>query len=185
MRRKPVCSADISRLPAKGTEICFTADPDECEWLAAEHNVETVRSFAAEFRLQPWRKMGARLTGTVEADIVQNCVVTLEPVENRICERVDISFLPARERDHKRRNDGEEAFLVDPEGPDEPELLESNTIDIAAIAIEHFALGIDLYPRKPGITLPDAPESDSPGEAPKEAASPFAVLRDSSLKSTK
>jgi hypothetical protein len=38
--------------------------------------------------------MGCALVGRVSATVVQNCVVTLEPIESEIDEAVDLVFLP-------------------------------------------------------------------------------------------
>ena len=37
---------------------------------------------------------GLRLAGRVQASVVQDCVVTLEPIESVIDETVDLVFLP-------------------------------------------------------------------------------------------
>ena len=52
---------------------------------------------------------------------------------------------------------------------DAPEPLVDGRIDLGAIAIEFLMLGIDPYPRKPGVAF-EPPKSDSDG------AHPFAAL---------
>ena len=53
---------------------------------------------------------------------------------------------------------------------DAPDPLIDGKIDIGALATEFVALGLDPYPRKPGVTF--EPPSDGPG-----SVKPFSVLR--------
>ena len=48
----------------------------------------------ASFDLTRHGADGLRLAGRVQATVVQNCVVTLEPIESEIDEAVDLVFLP-------------------------------------------------------------------------------------------
>jgi hypothetical protein len=47
-------------------------------------------------------------------------------------------------------------MVLDPEGPDAPESFTGTSIDVGALAEQFFALGIDPYPRKEGVELPEA-----------------------------
>ena len=53
---------------------------------------------------------------------------------------------------------------------DEPDPLVDGKIDLGALAAEFFALGLDPYPRKPGVAF-------EPPAEPEPQATPFAVLR--------
>lgn len=116
----------------------------------------------AVFTLRPWRGEGVHVTGTVSGEVTQACVVSLEPVPGTVLERFDLRFHP---------DVGESGTVeVDPDEPDPPEPLETDTVDLGAIAAEHFALGLAPYPRAPGVEFaaPDGDEADEP--------SPFAAL---------
>ena len=54
---------------------------------------------------------------------------------------------------------------------DEPDPIVDGKIDLGALAAEFFALGLDPYPRKPGVAF-------EPPAEPEPEATPFAVLRD-------
>jgi hypothetical protein len=54
--------------------------------------------------------------------------------------------------------------------PDPPDPIIGGRIDLGALAAEFLSLGLDPYPRKPGVDF-EAPEGDAPGEE-----SPFAAL---------
>ena len=116
-------------------------------------------------RRAPGRAAGSatasRSAARVEADIVQACVVTLEPVEAHIDE-------PSRRSSCRRTpssaaqgfDDGGE-ILLDAEGPDSPETFSGDTIDVGALAEEFFGLAIDPYPRKPGVVAARRPTTPS------------------------
>lgn len=163
---------EFSRLfpsPKDGARISISesARKTECAALAERFGVLAVRSFSVSAKLTA-EAGGASLKGEVFAHMTQRCVVTMDPVETRLKERIERRFLP------EHRIEPEEDF--DPEGEDPPEPL-TDEIDVGEIAAEAAALAIDPYPRAEGVeieTLTAAP----PGAAPltDEAVKPFAGL---------
>ncbi|MGV0909210.1 YceD family protein [Martelella sp. FOR1707] len=140
-------------------------------------DIRSVESLTADLRISPWRRDGVRVKGTVRAEITQNCVVTLEPLEATIEEEVDATFLPENSRQFHSKFNEEGELIVDPDGPDEPEPFAGSEVDIAALVIETIGLAIDPYPRKPGAALPeDSAEGDDTED--DAAPSPFAALKD-------
>ena len=69
-----------------------------------------------------------------------------------------------RRRNSVRGPKGEtETFSIADE--DEPDPIIEGKIDVGALAAEFFALGLDPYPRKPGVefvALAESPPADSP-----------------------
>ncbi|MGB3502328.1 MAG: DUF177 domain-containing protein [Mesorhizobium sp.] len=162
-------SIDIKRLPQKGFPVTVKPTEKELAALAAEHGLIAVGSFEAELLARDWKRTGVIVTGRVRAEIVQECVVTLEPISALIDQQIEATFVPegsplARPADP----DGEMFFDLD--GPDSPEVFEGDKIDVGALAEEIFALAIDPYPRKQGAELPSAGDG--------QQQSPFARLRD-------
>jgi Large ribosomal RNA subunit accumulation protein YceD len=111
------------------------------------------------------RGAAVEVTGRVSATVGQICVVTLEPIENRIEEAVDLVFAPmpvgaAAEPGAGLRRKGRN---------EPPEALINGTIDLGAVATEFLMLGIDPYPRKAGAQFaPPKPDNDG--------SHPFAAL---------
>src|SRR5262249_34231379 len=104
--------------------------------------------------------------GRVTATVIQNCGVTLEPVESEIDEPVELFFRPEPAGPTETAPGG--AFP--PAGGEEPpETLMDGTVDLGIIATEFLNLGIDPYPRKEGAVF-DAPPAGDP------ASHPFAAL---------
>ncbi len=60
------------------------------------HELSSVESFHADLLVSEWKRDGVRVSGRVEAEIVQPCVVTLEPVTQHIDEEVNGLFVPDR-----------------------------------------------------------------------------------------
>lgn len=146
----------VARLPKDGMSVAVEADAAQRAALAAAHGLLAVERFVAPLEVVAWKKGGVRVTGRVEADIVQQCVVTLEPVAARVDEAVAATFLPEGSRLAVPSYSAEGEILLDAEGDDGPELFSGDTIDVGRLAEEFFALGVDPYPRKAGAALDDA-----------------------------
>ncbi|HEY0353774.1 MAG TPA: DUF177 domain-containing protein [Enterovirga sp.] len=134
----------VARLPPGGMEVDILATPEECAALAADLKLPEVKSLNARFRLsgKPER---VHVTGRITAEIVQICVVTLEPFESRLDEDVEVDF--EEPRPDERADPRSDLDLAE-EGPDE---IVDGRIDVGALAAEFLALGLDPYPRKPGV----------------------------------
>ncbi|RAH96971.1 metal-binding protein [Acuticoccus sediminis] len=153
---------NVRRLDEQRTITIEATDEERAE-LAEALEVLSIGSLKAEFTLKPWRGEGVRVVGTVSGDVTQACVVTLDPVPGRVEEDFDVRLHPDVAES--------EEVVVDPDEPDPPERLEGYEVDVGAIALEHFALGLDPYPRAPGVEF-DAPADEEEADEP----SPFAVL---------
>lgn len=152
--RSPVSyPVNVARLPQKGMPVTIVANDTQRAALADQHGLLSVRSFRAELLVTTWKRNGVRVAGTVEADIDQECVVTLEPLQATISEEFSQVFLPEQSRlGREGFHEGGEIHL-DAEGPDSPEPFSGDVIDVGALVEEFFGLAIDPYPRKPGAAL--------------------------------
>lgn len=108
------------------------------------------------------------LTGMLGATVVQPCAVTLAPVTTRIDERVRRLYM----RDYVEIDASEVEMPED----DEMEPL-GNWIDPEAVMIEALSLALPMFPRAPGVGLPDTSVTE-PGVAPltDDDVKPFAGL---------
>lgn len=166
----------VGHISANPVEVTISADAGERAALARLWNVLEVKALAVRFEVQRWKRDGVRLKGRVTADIVQACVVTLEPVEAHVDEPVEVVFVPEGSKLARLPvvvEGGE--MLLDPEGPDAPEVFSGDTIDAGQVAAEHAALAIDPYPRKVDAVFSGHAETMAQEE---RKPSPFAVLKD-------
>ncbi|WP_176085208.1 DUF177 domain-containing protein [Martelella sp. HB161492] len=168
-----------ARASGKVKHVHIEADAAGRAALADVFDVVSVESAVADLEVTLWRKEGLRVRGRVSARLTQACSVTLEPIAARVDEEVDMTFLPEGSRQIKRDFSEDGALLVDPDGPDAPEVFAGGEIDLAAVAIEAIALGIDPYPRKEGVGFePSQEEEEVPAEDEDIKESPFAALKD-------
>ena len=104
----------------------------------------------AALRLERAGQDGVRVSGAVHGELTQTCVVSLEPFAATVDEDIDVRFAPRSEEDSVRGPKREtETFSIADE--DEPDPIIEGKIDVGALAAEFFALGLDPYPRKPGV----------------------------------
>ena len=165
---------DTARLAATGVAVEIGAGDAERAALAAAYNLVAVNGFSASATLTPAAGGLVTVEGRVVADIVQSCVVSLEPVAQHIDEAFSVDFVPAGSPRAQPPAGAAREVAIDPEAPDPPEVMDGTTIDIGALVEEMFVLAIDPYPRAPGAELL-ADGGDEPGS---EGESPFAVLRE-------
>lgn len=150
----------VARLPKNGMTVTIEADAAQRARLAQLHGLVSVESFRAVLDVATWKRDGVRIDGTVTADVVQECIVTLEPVAAHIEEPVAATFLPEGSRLAVPTYSAEGEILLDAEGDDAPEVFSGDTVDAGQLAEEFFSLGIDPYPRKSGANLPGAGEGE-------------------------
>ena len=74
----------VGHISANPVTVRISADPADLQRLSGQWQVPEVRSFKAEVSLGRWKRDGVRVRGHVSAAIVQDCVVTLEPLEQQI-----------------------------------------------------------------------------------------------------
>jgi uncharacterized metal-binding protein YceD (DUF177 family) len=126
--------------------------------------IPAVDALSAEVTVSPWMD-GAAVEGRWRARIQQTCGVTLDPFETELSGEFRVTAVPAGSP-NAPSEDPEETFDLD--APDPPDVLHAQEVDVAAYVVEHLALELDPFPRKPGVEW-EAPEPDEP-------PSPFAVL---------
>lgn len=156
---------DVRRLVGDGQIVEIEADAQERANLARDLDLPGIVRLHAELKVTP-SKGGARVRGHVSAVVMQTCVVSLEVFEAVVEEDVDLRYSR-----HVAAEPGAEIEL-DAEAEDGPEPLVGDIIDLGAVAAEHMVLGLDPYPRKPGVAFEDI--VDPPEET--AARSPFAGL---------
>jgi uncharacterized metal-binding protein YceD (DUF177 family) len=154
----------IEDVPEEGAHFELSPDDKTRADIATLAGLRTLSRLVASFDVTR-SGSGLRVVGEIAATAGQTCVVSLEPVENEIRERIDLVFAPAMSALQSEA----EPEGMDPDAKEPPEALVDGTVDLGAIAIEFLILGIDPYPRKPGVVF----EGASVGEA---SSHPFAGL---------
>ena len=135
----------VERLLKDRGEVTVEASPEECAALAADFGVPAIRGLVGRFRLSG-SLARLHVAGSVEATVTQTCTVSLDPFEAPVREEVDVDF-----------SDGDvvaDALAgAEAETLDLPDPIVNGRIDFGVLAAEFLALGLDPYPRKPGIAF--------------------------------
>lgn len=161
----------IDEIAGEARRLDIEAGASEREALARRFGLQAITRLAARLTLaRPKGGRHIRLTGEFDADVVQTCVVTLEPVASHIGEPIEIVFDPmSRTPTHE--------VVVDAADLD-VEPLTGDVLDLGEVVAEELALSLDPYPRAAGVTLetaglgPGAPGSE-PGHRPFEILARF------------
>lgn len=160
MREFPISQTyELGRLAGAGDEVTIAPSKEDLARIAAWADLDAVESLRARIDLGKVTATHFTLDIVLDADIVQSCVVTLDPV-----------------RSHIERAFTRELFLaptaeIAPVDEDGREQIESLRYDLAVPVLEELALAIDPYPRAPGVAF------EAPAEEADQPDHPFAALK--------
>jgi hypothetical protein len=157
----PLTLADV---PEEGRHFDLVADEHTRAQVAQVAGLQSLPRLQASFDVTRRGPDGLHVGGEVSATVGQNCIVTLELLNNEVNETVNLDFAPPVAASLEQT---EEAEIARSEGP---EPLIGDGIDLGALATEFLLLGIDPYPRKA-----DA-EFESPAAEDDASSHPFAAL---------
>jgi uncharacterized metal-binding protein YceD (DUF177 family) len=175
MTRRPAADSPwsvpviVEQIPEDGLRQSLATTPQQRAAMAAEAGVPAMPQASARFELTPAGRGRVRVTGQVQGEVAQTCVVTLEPLQNVIDEPVDVLFAPEDQIEALTKAQ-EEAAEAGEETGDPPEPITDGRIDLGKLAADVLFLAIDPYPRKPGAVF------EPPAEAEDPEAHPFAAL---------
>lgn len=163
---------DLATLPAAGARRDIEAEPAEREALARRFDLIAIAALTAQLDIVPIKSggaVGARVTGRFAARVTQTCVVSLEPFESEVAERIALDLLPPAALEAT-----EDASLYQEE---DVEPLEGDALDIGELVAQHLSLALDPHPRRSGVSFEPPADADADFDGPA-AAGPFAALGD-------
>ena len=153
------------------SEVPFAVEPDANE--RASHaealDISGIRKLRFTGTLKPQGKRDWRLDGALGATVVQECVVTLNPVTTRIDEKITRVYLA----------DMDEPIIGEVEMPEDESIDPlPETVDLVEVMMESLSLALPPFPRADDASLGEAIFSE-PGVKPMtdEDARPFAGLQ--------
>lgn len=161
----------VERLSDKERFLKLSANETERQAVAERLGVLAISSLVAEVRIKPEKKGRKVLVdANVAAQVTQTCVVSLEPMDNEVhtTARVRFGF------ESPPTVDDDVEIWAEDEDPPDP--IVDGIIDIGEFVVEHVALALDPFPRRPGAEFEAPKQADiSLDEEPKKP-NPFAVL---------
>lgn len=169
-----VDQADISTQPLR---FSIVADQAERSATAARFDLLDVNALTADLAISYDSAAKALLIeGQLKADIVQRCVLSLDPVPDQIDESFDLLLVDEATAEAW---DEEERYLE----PDQRDydVFEGESVPLGEIVAQTLSILMNDYPRADGASLeglPDGVEIDGP-----ERENPFAALAELQKKS--
>jgi hypothetical protein len=159
----------IDDIPDTGLKVERAATETERQRVAQVLDLVACTKLMARYTIEPRGSGHFRLAGNVEAEVEQACVVTLEPLTNRIAESFTVDYWPETEIPAAKGG------VVDVH--DEPDLepIVAGRLEVGRVIFESLAGAIDLFPRKPGATF-ESPSAEPAGDGAGRAEGPFAAL---------
>jgi uncharacterized metal-binding protein YceD (DUF177 family) len=163
-------SYNLARLGNAGDEVRLAADPAQRAAIAKWAGLLGVEKWDARVKIKKLASNRFGLNFHLAADVIQSCVVSLEPVPGHLERDFSREFIFVGTSRHRPAETESETVLdiAEEEGPEE---IESLHVDLAAPVLEEFTLALDPYPRRPGAEFtPQIEPSDG-------SESPFAALK--------
>lgn len=158
----------IDKIPAAG--LVKTLKPTEAERksLAERFDLVELSNLTADLTIHPaGLDETINVTGLLTADVVQTCVVTLDPLPGHIEHTINVLFMPEEIAEPE-----DEASTLEMDTED-TETIINGTIDLGELVAQNLGIALDPYPRKPGIGLVEAEFGE---EKPPVTDNPFAKL---------
>lgn len=165
---RPIAVKDIGERPVSRS---IEAKPQELEALTRRFDLLGLDGLSAELTLS-WRGDEVIVEGTLAAEVVQRCVVSLAEVPDSVTSEFILVYREQAESGLQ----AEEA--LDPEIEEEmPEPFGPEGIDLGEAVAQQLALALDPYPRHPEAVLTKTEWGAPPAEDEAEQRNPFAVLK--------
>jgi uncharacterized metal-binding protein YceD (DUF177 family) len=161
-------SYNLARLGNAGDEVHFAADAEQRAAIARWSDVVSVEKLETRVQIRKISSTRFGLTFHFLADVIQSCVVTLEPVAGHIERSFERELHFAGTVRHKAP---ESEVVLDSDPEEGPEEIQSLHYDLAVPVLEEYVLSLEPYPRRPGVEFAPKPDPEVPPE------SPFAVLK--------
>jgi uncharacterized metal-binding protein YceD (DUF177 family) len=145
------------------------ATADERIELARELDILSCDGLSVAYEIKPLGPGRYRFAGTLECDVSQACVVTLDPVPAHLSEAFSIELGPPGTVEDEPADAGDREVLSIPD----VEPIENGRIDVGAMIYDVVSAALEPYPRKPDAAFDWV---DPKIAADPAAASPFAAL---------
>jgi len=165
---EPIRIGEVGRFtPEAPLRRRLAADEAARTRIAKALDLLSLDGLEAELALSAWFD-GLQIDGVWRAAITQTCGVTLEAFSTDLNGSFRVRLVPPGSAHAVIETD--EEIVIDLEVDDPPDVLEGDLVDLGGYVIEHLALEVDPFPRKPDAVFePPLPTAE---------ISPFAALRD-------
>lgn len=156
---------NVENVPSAGKTVKMVAEAQFLKAIAERLEVLEVKSLSAEIRLT-MQNGGHTLnvTGNFKAEIVQECIITLQPVAATLEDDFEAWYadhdkaIPFNRAKHNQKaiEEGDEVQIL--EEKDDPEALIDGQVDLGEVVIQFLSLSVNPYPRAEGVVADGEPE---------------------------
>ncbi len=133
------------------------ASPAERAALAERFGIPAIASLVADLTLRLELDGTVKVTGWLDAAVTQACVVSFEPVAQRVAEAVAFRVLPPGREPAEAPDQIDEIAAVDAAGHG----IGQGAADLGEAIAEQLSLALDPYPRAPDAALPAEARDDA------------------------
>lgn len=176
---------DVDDLESKPETLTIEASDEELQDVARRFGVNAIKGAKATLTLN--REQGGRIihvTGSFEAQVTQECVVSGDPVETTLSEALEgwfadkektVSFAAAKRERDVSQSHGEIELVPEEE---DPEPIIEGVIDLGELVTQHISLALPEYPHKDGVQHEYSDDSIEIDEKSPLRKNPFEALKD-------
>lgn len=177
---------DVEDLESKPERLTIEASEEELEDVSRRLQIIGIKNASAKLVLK--REQGGRVihvSGELTALVIQECVISAEPIETTIVEPVEgwfadkdktVSFVAAkRDREADKSNNLEVELMEERE---DPEAVLNGAIDLGELVTQHISLALPPYPHKEGMIFEHGDENIQINEESPLRKNPFEALKD-------
>lgn len=159
----------VADIPERGVRESRQATGEERIELARELDVPACESLSVTYEIRPLGAGRYAFSGTLDAEVTQACVVTLEPVPVRLSETFSVEMAPPGTIEDEPPVSGDREVSSIPD----IEPIEDGRIEVGAVVFGILSAALPAYPRKEGAAFDwvDPRIAADPG-----ATNPFAAL---------
>lgn len=141
MRTNLFQTIDVKTIPAKGIAFELTATQEECVLLAERFELPAVHSFVLSGSVKGNDIL--RYEGHFEAQVVRECVVSLDEFEQTVSGSFSELFSESGTDFSIETN-----FDIDMDDEETVDLIKNGRLEIGEIAAQQFGLHLDPFPKK-------------------------------------
>jgi hypothetical protein len=136
----------VDKISSAGVVRTLEAGKEERQRLAARFGILELTKLHAELTVRSVSDgRMIEVKGRMMADVVQKCVVTLEPLPGHIERAIEVLYT------FDEPEEGEQPHLEPDAAEIEP--IVGGVIDIGELVAQNFGIALDPYPRTPGVAL--------------------------------
>lgn len=176
---------NVNELIKGYADVTIEASEGQAKDVARRVNINEIKSLTANLKVQSSKGSGLyHVKGALTSTVIQECVVTLDPVETKITEDVEgwfadragaVSFAAAKREREGSKAQGEVEILDE---KDDPEPLIEGHIDLGELVTQHLSLAIPPYPHKEGVEFEVGDDQVSQNDDAPYKKNPFEALKD-------